>query len=135
MPVACLFAVDIDSAVHINAVKIDAEGFVGFVYGKGLAIPALAALVEVVRVIDKPVVRNFNGLEAAVYGIFIACAVLEESKLPTVVEVCCSVYVHVTIPFAKFNREPLKTSLTANFLRLCASSALAKLEIHLECIP
>ena len=26
--------------------------------------------------------------------------------------------------------EPLKTSLTANFLRLCASSALAKLEIH-----
>ena len=32
-------------------------------------------------------------------------------------------------------REPLKTSLTANFLRLCASSALAKLEIHSECIP
>ena len=27
-------------------------------------------------------------------------------------------------------REPLKTSLTANFLRLCTSSALAKLEIH-----
>ena len=31
--------------------------------------------------------------------------------------------------------EPLKTSLTANFLQLCTSSALAKLEIHSECIP
>ena len=28
------------------------------------------------------------------------------------------------------HREPLKTSLTVNFLRLCTSSALAKLEIH-----
>ena len=103
MPVACLFAVYINRAVCINAVKINAESLVGFVYGKGLAIPAFTALVKVVCIIDKPVVGNFNGFEAAFYSIFIACAVFKESEFPAVVEICCSVYVHKVIPFAKLN--------------------------------
>ena len=86
-PFICLNSVDIYSGIHIHRTEAQHQlsSKLFTCYRKSLFVPAYAVLIEVVRIINHPVMRYVHRLELMPHGILIFHPQLCFKKTPSVI--------------------------------------------------